>query len=350
DTIDPGADFVETIENAVGSCDVLIALIGTRWLDAADEGGQRRLNDPMDFIHLEIATALERNVKVIPVLLRGARMPRQRDLPKPLKAVTRRQALKVSDERREYDIGRLVQAVQRSTPRPGPTPGLDEKAEGGLEFVKIPAGEFEMGSNHGERDEKPVRKVRISQPFQLGKYEVTLEQWEAVMGNNPASFAGARRPVEMVSWDDVREFIGNLNQRSDGFVYRLPTEAEWEYAARAGTSGDYAGDLDEMGWYDANSGYETHPVGEKKPNAWGLYDMHGNVWEWVQDRYDPEYYASRPDPDTDPQGWPERGSCRVVRGGGWGNPARGCRSALRGWCRPGVRGGGLGFRLLRQAR
>ncbi|MEE8584195.1 MAG: SUMF1/EgtB/PvdO family nonheme iron enzyme [Acidobacteriota bacterium] len=338
DAIDPGADFVEAIEKAVGSCHVLIALIGTRWLDATDEDGQRRLNDPMDFIRLEIATALERNVEVIPVLLRGARMPRESDLPKPLKSLTRRQALKVSDERWDYDMGRLVQAVERST---------TEFVLNGVkyEFVKIPAGEFDMGSNNGEDEEMPVRKVRISHSFQLGKYPVTQEQWKAVMGNNPSSFKGASRPVEQVSWDDVQEFLGKLKRCSDGFEYRLPTEAEWEFAARAGTTGDYAGNLDEMGWYEANSGGETHPVGEKKPNAWGLYDMHGNVWEWVHDWF--SHYGSRPNPDADPPG-PASGSLRVVRGGSWA--ARHCPSALRNRAEPGSRSSNLGFRPLRQAR
>ena len=220
----------------------------------------------------------------------------------------------------------------------------------GDEFVKIRPGEFDMGSDKGgASDEKPVRRVRISKPFQMGKYEVTQEQWEAVMGDNPSGFEGARRPVENVSWGDVQEFIGKLNQRNDGFEYRLPTEAEWEYAARAGTTGDYAGNLDEMGWYGANSGNETHPVGEKKPNAWGLYDMQGNVFEWVQDWYDSEYYGSRPNPDTDPTG-PASGSLRVVRGGTWSYPAQYCRSAYRFRDRPGYRFNALGFRFLRQAR
>ncbi|MEE8583520.1 MAG: formylglycine-generating enzyme family protein, partial [Acidobacteriota bacterium] len=143
------------------------------------------------------------------------------------------------------------------------------------------------------------------------------------------------------------EFLGKLNRRSDGFEYRLPTEAEWEYAARAGTTGDYAGNLDEVGWYEANSGNETHPVGEKKPNAWGLYDMHGNVWEWVHDWF--SHYGSRPNPDTDPAG-PASGSNRVIRGGGWSTPAQYCRSADRNGNWPGNRNSALGFRLLRQAR
>ncbi len=139
-----------------------------------------------------------------------------------------------------------------------------------IDFVEIPAGEFEMGSKNGGDDEKPVRQVRISRSFQLGQYPVTQEQWKALMGSTPSQFKGARRPVEQVSWDDVQEFIGKMSRRKDGFEYRLPSEAEWECAARAGTSGDYAGNLEEMAWYDANSGAETHPVGEMKANDWGM--------------------------------------------------------------------------------
>ena len=218
-----------------------------------------------------------------------------------------------------------------------------------VEFVEIPAGEFEMGSKNWRDDEKPVRQVRISRSFQLGKYPVTQEQWEALMGSNPSEFEGAKRPVETVSWDDVQSFIHKMNRRNDGFEYRLPTEAEWEYSASAGTSGDYAGMLDEMAWHSLNSGAESHPVGGLKPNDWGLYDMHGNVWEWVQDRYKKDYYGTRPNPDTDPQG-PEKGSFRVFRGGSWLYPALLCRSAYRLWNGPDYRVFNLGFRLLRQAR
>jgi formylglycine-generating enzyme required for sulfatase activity len=135
-------------------------------------------------------------------------------------------------------------------------------------FVLIPGGEFSMG---GDRfyPEQPVHKVRISKAFEMGKYQVTQEQWQAVMGNNPSYFTGANLPVEMVSWNDVQEFIKKLNAKKDGYSYRLPTEAEWEYACRAGTTGNYAGNLDDMAWYDKNSGGKTHPVGQKKPNAWG---------------------------------------------------------------------------------
>jgi formylglycine-generating enzyme required for sulfatase activity len=213
-----------------------------------------------------------------------------------------------------------------------------------LELVRIAPGRFQMGSDNGESDEKPVHQVTIRWGFELGKYEVTQAQWAAVMGSNPSQFTacGGGCPVEQVSWDDVQTFIGTLNARRDGYTYRLPTEAEWEYAARAGTTGDYAGNLDELGWYDKNAGGTTHPVGQKRPNAWGLYDMHGNVWEWVSD-----WSASYPAGSvTDPTG-ASSGAYRVFRGGSWGGTAGYCRSADRGRVRPGDRGGNLGFRLLR---
>ena len=162
----------------------------------------------------------------------------------------------------------------------------------GMEFVLIPAGKFMMGSDSGESNGKPVHEVRISKAFYLGKHEVTQGQWQKVMGNNPSIFKGdAILPVENVSWEDVQEFIHKLNAKEGDTKYRLPTEAEWEYAARARTATIYSfgndeRQLGEYAWYFPNSGNKTHPVGQKKPNAWGLHDMHGNVWEWVQDCYD----------------------------------------------------------------
>jgi formylglycine-generating enzyme required for sulfatase activity len=218
-----------------------------------------------------------------------------------------------------------------------------------MEFVRIEAGTFQMGSNDGEDYEKPVHTVRISRPFYLGKYEVTQAQWEAVMGNNPSQFKGnANHPVENVSWDDVQEFIRRLNAKEGGARYRLPTEAEWEYVARAGTTthwsfGDSESQLGRYTWYDGNAKRQTHPVGQLQPNPWGLYDMHGNVYEWVQDWYGK--YAS--DTAVDPAG-PSSGSVRVDRGGSWGSTARNCRSALRFLGAPGGRVDDLGFRLLRE--
>ena len=216
----------------------------------------------------------------------------------------------------------------------------------GIEFVWVPAGEFRMGSTSAEADsdERPVTRVRISRGYWLGKYEVTQAEWQAVMGGNPSSFdeCGPDCPVERVSWNDAQGFIRRLNSRSGGSRYRLPTEAEWEYAARAGTSGDRYGNLDAIAWYDRNSGYRTHPVGRKAPNAWGLHDMLGNVWEWVEDWKGPYSGGSV----TDPRG-PGSGSSRVYRGCSWALPASYCRASDRRLVSPGDRFFVLGFRLLR---
>ena len=164
-------------------------------------------------------------------------------------------------------------------------------------------------SRHAANDERSVTRVRISQGFYLGKYEVTQAEWQAVMGSNPSKFSGCGRcPVEKVAWEDAQVFIGRLNARSGGRRYRLPTEAEWEYAARAGTTTDtYAGDVTEphrndpvvnrIAWYGENSGHRTQPVGQKAPNPWGLYDMLGNVFEWVQDWYGPYPGGAVTDPN-----------------------------------------------------
>jgi formylglycine-generating enzyme required for sulfatase activity len=214
-----------------------------------------------------------------------------------------------------------------------------------------------MGSDHGKNDEKPVHTVRFSRPFYLGMYPVTQRQWEAIMGSNPSCFQGSEHPVEQVSWDKAQEFIRSLNTHEGRTLYRLPTEAEWEYAARAGATGDYCfGDdvtqLAQYAWYEANAGGTTHPVGQLQPNTWGLYDMHGNICEWVQDWYDSQEYARRAATGTavvDPAG-PAAGSSRVDRGTSWRNTARNCRSAHRSFGAPGLRNDDLGFRLLREVQ
>ena len=216
----------------------------------------------------------------------------------------------------------------------------------GMEFAWVPAGEFLMGSASAEADddERPVTRVRISRGFWLGRYEVTQAEWEAVTGTNPAEFSGCGRcPVERVSWDDAQGIIRRLNGRAGGSGYRLPTEAEWEYAARAGTSGDrYAPNPDAIAWYYENSGGRPHPVGRKAPNAWGLHDMLGNVYEWVQD-----WYGDYPGGTvTDTRG-PGSGSVRVRRGGAWSNDAGFCRAPSRDYGAPGFHYNAVGFRLLR---
>lgn len=224
----------------------------------------------------------------------------------------------------------------------------------GMEFVLIPAGVFIMGSPSGEKGrydyEGPVHKVTINNPFYMGKYPVTQKQWGKVMGNNPSKFKGEDRPVENVSWNDVQEFIKKLGEKEETYKYRLPSESEWEYSCRAGTQtryffGDDESKLNEYAWYEKNSGSETHPVGQKKPNPWGLYDMHGNVWEWVKDRWHDNYEGAPSDGSI----WEDRNSPNcVLRGGSWRFNARNCRSASRGRYDPDYRGDLVCFRLLRK--
>ena len=237
--------------------------------------------------------------------------------------------------------------LQAAAERNGPVPS-EEVGEtiAGMEFVWIPAGEFRMGSNSPEAEdwERPVTRVRISRGFWLGRYEVTQDQWQGVMGINPSESSRCERcPVEQVSWDDAQEFIGRLNAQDGGNRYRLPTEAEWEYAARAGTQGERdLANLDAVAWRDANSNYGPHPVGQKAPNAWGLHDMLGNVSEWVQD-----WYGDYPGGSvTDPAG-PGSGTKRVYRGGDWSFSAMRSRASHRNVGRPGRRSSDLGLRLLR---
>jgi formylglycine-generating enzyme required for sulfatase activity len=218
--------------------------------------------------------------------------------------------------------------------------------QAGIEFILISAGSFMMGSTNGGDNEKPVHQVTISQAFYMGKYEVTQGQWQSVMGSNPSNFkdCGGNCPVEKVSWDDAQNFVNKLNESNDGFRYRLPTEAEWEYACRAGTTGDYAGNLSEMAWYSENSGSKTHAVGGKQPNAWGLADMHGNVWEWCQDWYHETYYGA----PTDGSAWLSGGEqkYRVLRGGSSYNNASVLRSAYRSYYTPDFRDSFSGFRVV----
>jgi formylglycine-generating enzyme required for sulfatase activity len=231
------------------------------------------------------------------------------------------------------------------------------------EMVVLPSGSFLMGSPPdpepdpfsnekpkaiGKPDEKPQRRVQL-QGFAIGKYEVTQEQWFAVMGNNPSGNKGRTLPVEQVSWDDIQQFIAKLNQKT-GQKYRLPSEAEWEYAARAGSTTEWSHGNDESklgnyAWYDRNSGGKTQVVGQKLPNAFGLFDMHGNVWEWTQDCWHGDYGGA----PTDGSAWTTgcSGNYRVLRGGSWLNDPAILRSAIRYGVNPDGRNDIIGFRLAR---
>ena len=230
----------------------------------------------------------------------------------------------------------------------------------GMKFMLIPAGEFQMGSpanEEGREDWEQQHRVRITHPFYLGAYEVTQEQFQQVMGNNPSDFKGVNLPVEQVSRDDAVEFCRKLSQE-EGKIYRLPTEAEWEYACRAGTKTAFAwgnSASSAQANINGNASYgdaakgpsieKTSSVGSYMPNAFGLYDMHGNVWEWCSDWYGSNYYPNSP--ADDPVG-PGAGSGRVFRGGSWFDYPVYCRTASRSIGRPADRTNLVGFRVLQE--
>jgi formylglycine-generating enzyme required for sulfatase activity len=235
------------------------------------------------------------------------------------------------------------------SPRPLPPPFTEKLANGiRLEMVSLPAGKFTMGSSESN-DEKPQHQVKVNS-FAIGKYPVTQAQYQAVMGTNPSHFKNnPQNPVEQVSWNDAKAFCQKLSQIT-GKTYRLPTEAEWEYACRAGTTtryyfGDNDNQLGDYAWYRGNSNRTTHPVGQKKPNGWGLYDMSGNVWEWCEDNWH-DSYAGAPDDGT---AWIDNDnrsqSKKCLRGGSWGSSPNFCRSAVRVRNFPDILGSNHGFRV-----
>lgn len=251
-------------------------------------------------------------------------------------------------------MGAMAYAELPEASQPGHISSIQKKYDNALdalssELVTIPAGSFRMGRKwpeRGSKNEKPRHTVTIK-AFKMGKYEVTQAQWQAVMNDNPSEYKGDNRPVENVSWDDIQLFLKKLNAKT-GLQFRLPSEAEWEYAARAGTNAKWSWGrkkslAKDYAWFSDNANLETHPVGKKRPNAFGLYDMQGNVWEWVQDCWN-DSYENAP---NDGHAW-ETGTCekRVLRGGYWNDVPKAMRSAFRVSFTTDTRYDAFGFRLV----
>ena len=439
DHIEPGQDFVQVIEDAVSSCNVLIAIIGRDWVTIRGRT-TRRLDDPQDFVRLEIGTALKQNILVIPVLVQEASMPRKQDLPDDLTGLVRRNALAISDLRWRHDVDRLIKVLDSERARRGtviqpptssplpawlplryrkvlwafvigmavlataiglslilvprvgtivtkvekPTlselriftfysPTVDAKGTVSrslkqanafsvnfgnrtpLEMVEIPAGTFLMGSANEASitdDEKPQHQVTLKK-FYLSRFQVTQELWQTVMGSNPSKpgpSLGDRFPVDNVSWNDATAFCVKLSQLT-GLEFRLPTEAEWEYACRAGTTTAFAFGERITRELANNNGTRdsTIRVGELGiANGFGISDMHGNLYEWCLDVYHPNYDGA----PTDGSAWigGADSSFRVVRGCSWNYPDAVCRSASRDKDRQTISNGTDGFRVVAVGR
>ncbi|HRB29153.1 MAG: SUMF1/EgtB/PvdO family nonheme iron enzyme [Nitrosomonas sp.] len=456
DQIEPGEVFDQVIKDKLAAVQVAVVLIGERWLDIADASGQRRLDNPDDWVRLEITTLLERNIRVIPVLVGGATMPKPTQLPECMIPLIRRHALEIASHPRFHtDADKLIKALekivgalsletpkipekpgkpsylrfaviagvigitlitggylivmppktipiqpvdtlkpwngiieqigmdgmavrnkttptqaliaeqlQQATPDPVVQPVTEQSKVSVIEpkMVRIPPGKFLMGSPGTElgreSNESPQHEVSIAYAFEIGQYEVTFDEYDAFAKYtqrilpHDQGWGRGRRPVINVSFDDAQAYVRWLSDQT-GKSYRLPTEAEWEYAARAGTQTRYWWG-DEIGHNNANcdgcrsewGGKQTAPVGSFEANALGLHDTAGNVWEWMQDCWH-DHYDNMP---TDGSAWlkKEGGDCarRVARGGSWFNSPLGLRSANRGGD-GGWAGELLGFRIAR---
>jgi len=423
DAIEAGEDFREAIRKVLSQCQVMLAVIGKSWLHAKDAAGRRRLENPADWVRLEIETALERKIRIIPVLSEGVAPPLVSELPESLQPLAYRQAAFVRHTRDfRRDMERLRGVIQRQLaaqgaetlkpvvtrePQQGEKPQrakansrtdsriktvgfematvnastfaiqktkttgeLFAEALGNgiaLELMKIPSGSFMMGSPLDEPErwayEGPQHRVEVPS-FWMGRYPVTQAQWRVVaalpkvkhqLEASPSKFKGDNLPVELVSWYDAVEFCDRLSAHT-GTKYRLPSEAEWEYACRAkiATSFCFGSTLtSELANYNANYTYGSGPKGEYRErttevgsfpaNTFGLYDVHGNVWEWCQD-YWHENYEGAP---TDGSAWVTGGNedGRVFRGGSWDFNPRYCRSAYRFYYTPDTRYNYIGFRV-----
>jgi len=452
DTIAPGADFERAIETAVSECEVLVAVIGKRWM-GADATGVSRFENTKDYVRLELSTALDRDIRVIPVLVDGMTMPSEEILPVNLRPITRRHAIEISNTRFSFDVERLLTAIRQTVPELGakqrqnqdettPTAPHEvsaprrssfqpllytgigvilalvfagivlwrgnlqdqdsisnyfEKADpkkveskpanqtsrpvspterapvlssgtifrdhlksgrDGPEMIVISAGSFRMGdSQRKEKREIPVHSVRIPKAFAIGRYEVTFAEYEqfAIATNRQfppdEGWGRGRRPAIYISWQEAIAYTKWLSAQS-GKRYRLPNEAEWEYAARGGKETAYWwGDEWQNGMAncagcDSPFDKKTAPVGSFKPNPFGLYDTAGNVWEWVKECWHENYSGAPADGST----WISGGNCsrRVRRGGSYAHPQRSSRSSSRERYYPENHSETIGFRVFQE--
>jgi formylglycine-generating enzyme required for sulfatase activity len=372
DAIPFGVDFRQHLTNAVSECDVLLAVIGEQWLTVS-HNGQPRLQDAKDFVRIEIEAALQRGIPVIPVLLGKTSMPREDELPAALAPLVFRNAAPVDPGRDFHShIDRLIRGLDHLAGKAGTTtsetpPKKPTRKAGeiltnsiGMKLAWIPPGKFLIGSPDKEpergKDERQ-HEVEITRGFYMGVYPVTQEEYAKVMKATPSYFASTgkgkdnvagmdtkRFPVEQVSWRDALEFCRRLGELEPGKNYDLPTEAEWEYACRAGsvTAFSFGANLSSR-QANFNQGLgRTCAVGAYPANVFGLFDMHGNVWEWCKDCYDAAYYDKSPisDPEC------TQGENRVLRGGAWNYRTSYCRCAYRNSYAPDYRGFSFGFRVV----
>ena len=318
----------------------------TRYTMIADE--QPDPLQPLEQLNPQVSAGVAAIIHQALAINRRQRLATATDMRKALRRAAEeddRLAEGIQEQREGQGRFNAEAATQRIVIETTAAAGEDEEPMG---LVWIPPGQFIRGSETGDADEKPAQLVTLSNGFYMGRYAVTQAQWQAVMGNNPSHFEGDDLPVEQVSWNDAQTFIERLNEQGARFTYRLPTEAEWEYACRAGTTGDGAGDLEVMAWHKGNSGGRTQAVGTRLPNAFGLFDMLGNVWEWCEDWYHDDY-AGAP---VDGSAWLSGGeqAHRVLRGGSWDYTAQTLRPSFRNRNSPDYRLNDNGFRLCATVR
>jgi len=424
DSIPLGANFVKVLREEVAKCDVLLAVIGPKWVDARDEHGNRRLDSPNDFVRIEIASALQRDIPVIPILLEGTRVPKADQLPGDLEALALRNGLDVRHASFHSDMDKLIRGLKERSDPSAPTTvrsSASEAASGtiavevgapgrkdmlyfapgngriewfkdhdaGPEMVVVPAGTFMLGSPETEPEreswqkgnESPQHPVTIAKPFAVGRHLVTRAQFGAFVKTtgykaddandwtgsnwendqkaswrNPGFAQDDNHPVVCVSWHDAKAYAAWC-AKITGRPYRLLSEAEWEYAARAGTTTPFwwgvsitTSEANYNGNYIYKGGgskgeyrKRTVPVSSFAANPWGLYCVHGNVWEWCEDAWHDNYNGAPADGSV----WLEGGNAdrRVMRGGSWSYDPGGLRSASRVGDLSDVRSDGRGFRL-----